>query len=84
MTLFVFLASKNDINVLSKSNKQKKLCSNISFLLAVCRSMTKIAGSISRRHKSADPDPAPPQNVMDPQHCWNLAEDKISAVVAVS
>ncbi len=34
--------------------------------------MTKIAGSgsISQRHGSADPDPDPPQNVMDPQHCW--------------
>jgi hypothetical protein len=33
--------------------------------------MTKIAGSgsISQRHRSADPDP--PQNVMDPQH-WLL------------
>jgi hypothetical protein len=35
--------------------------------------MTKIAGSgsesISQRHGSADPDP--PQNVMDPQHCFN-------------
>jgi hypothetical protein len=32
--------------------------------------MTKIAGSgsISQRHGSADPDP--PQNVMDPQHCF--------------
>jgi hypothetical protein len=32
--------------------------------------MTKIAGSgsISQRHGSADPDPDPPQNVMDPQH----------------
>jgi hypothetical protein len=38
--------------------------------------MRKIAGSksrsISQRHGSADPDPDPPQNVMDPQH-W-LAE----------
>ncbi len=44
--------------------------------------MTKIAGStsgsgsISRRHGSADPDPNPHQNVMDPEHrlwvwiCW--------------
>ena len=40
--------------------------------------MTKIAGSgsesgsgfISQRHGSADPDPDPPQNVMDPQH-WS-------------
>jgi hypothetical protein len=36
--------------------------------------MTKIAGSgygsesICQRHGSADPDP--PQNVMDPQHCY--------------
>ncbi len=40
--------------------------------------MTKIAGSgsgfISQRHGSADPDPNPPQNVMDPQHCkWPIA-----------
>jgi len=34
--------------------------------------MTKIAGSgsISLRHGSADPDP--PQNVMNPQHCFKL------------
>jgi hypothetical protein len=32
--------------------------------------MTKIAGSgsISQRHDSEDPDPDPPQNVMDLQH----------------
>ncbi len=30
--------------------------------------MTKIAGSISQRHGSADP--GPPQNVMDPQLCY--------------
>ncbi len=36
--------------------------------------MTKIAGSgsesgsISQMHGSADPDPDPPKNVMDPQH----------------
>jgi hypothetical protein len=47
----------------------------------VKRSITKIegsgsgsepgarSGSISQRHGSADPDPDPPQNVMDPQHC---------------
>ena len=27
------------------------------------------SGSISQRHGSEDPDPDPPQNVMDPQHC---------------
>jgi hypothetical protein len=26
--------------------------------------------SISQRHGSADPDPDPHQNVMDPQHCY--------------
>jgi hypothetical protein len=33
--------------------------------------MTKIAGfgSISQRHGSADLDPDPRQNVMDPEHC---------------
>jgi hypothetical protein len=32
--------------------------------------MTKVVGSesISQRHGSADLDPDPPQNVMDPQH----------------
>jgi hypothetical protein len=39
--------------------------------------MTKIAGSgsesgsISQRHGSADPDPDPHQNVIDPEH-WIL------------
>ncbi len=34
--------------------------------------MSKIggSGSISQRHGSADPDPDPHQNVMDPQH-WS-------------
>jgi len=36
----------------------------ISFLLAkIARS-----GSMSQRHRSEDPDPDPPQNIMDPQH----------------
>jgi hypothetical protein len=36
--------------------------------------MTKIAGfgSIRRRHGSADPDPDPHQNAMDPQHCSEI------------
>ncbi len=73
VTPFDFLSLKNDVNVPSKSNRQKKLCYKICFLLASWRSMTKIAGSgsrsgsgsISQKHGSADPDP--PQNVMDPQ-----------------
>jgi hypothetical protein len=27
---------------------------------------------ISQRHGSADPDPNPQKNVMDPEHCWNV------------
>ncbi len=51
--LFDFLSLKKEVNVPSKSNKQK---TKISVLLASCRSMTKIAGSesgsgsISQRH----------------------------------
>jgi hypothetical protein len=33
VTLFDFLSLKNDVNVASKSNKQKKLSQKISFLL---------------------------------------------------
>jgi hypothetical protein len=43
--------------------------------------MTKIAGSgsISERRGSAEPDPDPHQNVMDPQHCpekWESGKAK--------
>ncbi len=64
---------KNDVNVPSKSNKKKNF-KKISFLFASLRSMTKIAGSgfISQRHRFADPDPDPHQNVMDPEHCCIL------------
>ncbi len=48
VTLSEFLSLKNDVNVASKSHKQKKLCWKISFLLASWRSMTKIEGSGSR------------------------------------
>ena len=48
LTPFDFLSLKNDVNVATKSNEQKKLCKKISFLLASWRSMTKIAGSGSR------------------------------------
>jgi hypothetical protein len=40
--------------------------------------MMKIAGSesgsISQRHGSADPDPDPHQNVMDPRHCGKVCK----------
>ncbi len=60
----------------SKSNMKKNCSQKISFLLASWKSMMKIAGStlapgsISQMHGSEDldPDPDPPQNVMDPQH----------------
>jgi hypothetical protein len=48
--------------------------------------MTKIAGSgsISQRHGSADPDPYPPQNVMDPQHWFNrLKTEDIASLVGI-
>jgi hypothetical protein len=54
VTLFDFLYMKNDVKIASKSKKQKKLCSKLR--------------SISQRHGSADPDPDPAQNVMDPQN----------------
>ncbi len=70
VTHFDFLSLKNDVNVPSKSNTQKKKV----FLLASWRSMTKIAGSgsgsTSQKHGSEDPDPDLPQNVMDPEHCF--------------
>ncbi len=47
VTSLDFLYLKNDVNVPSKSNKQKKL----SFLLASWRSMTKIAGRIRIQSK---------------------------------
>ncbi len=72
VTLFDFLSLKNNVSVPSKSNKQKKLCKKISFLLASWRSMTKISGygsgSLIQRHGFADPDQDPHQNVMDPEH----------------
>jgi hypothetical protein len=69
VALFDFISLKNDVSVPSKS---RKIVLKISFLLASSMSMTKIAGSgsgsTSQRHGSADPDP--PQNFMDPEHCF--------------
>ncbi len=67
---------KNDVNVPSKSNKQKNLFFFIFFFVGVLmRSVTKIAGSasksgsISQRHGSADPDLH--KNGVYPEH-WLL------------
>ncbi len=76
----------NYVNVPSKSNKQKTFIKKKSFLLASWKSMAKIAGSgsasgsgsISQRHGSADPDPH--QNVMDPEHCFNVWSGSGSAL----
>ncbi len=69
--LLDFLSLKNDVNVPSKSNKQKNFAKKIILLLASWRSMMKSAGSgsIRQRHGSKNPDPDPQQNVMDPDHC---------------
>ncbi len=75
-----FYLMKNDVNVASKSHKQKKFSLKIRFLLASWRSMTKKEGSgsgsesISQRHGSADPDPDPPQNAMDPQNWHSVCQ----------
>ncbi len=56
--LFIF---ESDVNVPSKSNMQENFILKISFLLASCRSMMKIAGSesgsISQRNGSAGSTP---------------------------
>jgi hypothetical protein len=62
---------------LQKVISRKTFLKTLVFFLASLRLMTKIAGSgcrsgsgsISQRHGSADPDPDPHQNVIDPQHC---------------
>jgi hypothetical protein len=36
------------------------------------------SGSIGQRHGSADPDPDPPQNFMDPQHVLKAKPAKLS------
>ena len=63
--LFDFLPLKNYVKVPSKSIMQKNFKKN-SFLLASWGQWW--SGSISQRHRSADPDPH--KNVMDAQHWW--------------
>jgi hypothetical protein len=86
VALFVFLTLKNDVNVPSKSNKQKKLCYKLFFagILKVNDESSRIriqdpgsgSGSTSQRHGSADPDPDPPQNFMDPEHWYSTYPKK--------
>jgi hypothetical protein len=42
------------------------------------------SGSISQRHGSADPDPDPHQNVMDPQHCLQVVVHTPSEVKTIA
>jgi hypothetical protein len=65
---FVLFIFENDVNVPSKSNKQKKPWKKNNFMFTSWRSLLKNAGSgsVSQRYESADPDPY--QNFMDPQH----------------
>jgi hypothetical protein len=69
--LFDFLSLKNDVNVPSKSNKQKNFAKK-EFFVGVLKVKIAGSGSISQSHGSADSDqdPDPHQNVMDPQHCY--------------
>ncbi len=73
--LLDFLSLENDVNVPSKSNKQKNVFKKVSFF-GIVKVNEKIAGSgsrsISQRHGSAGPDPDPHQNVMDPEHCFGV------------
>ncbi len=62
------LPLKNDVNVVSKSNKQINLVSLGRSLKKILGSgVVSISGSFSQRDRSAVPDPY--QNVIDPQHC---------------
>jgi hypothetical protein len=64
------------IRILSSFHLQAKIVRKT--LILFCDSFITFylrSGSISQRHGSADPDPDPHQNVMDPQH-WNVDSKK--------
>ncbi len=71
--LYYFIFLKNDVNVASKSNKQKNVWEKKNSLPS-WRSLPKIAGSgsgsVSQRYGSDDPDPY--QNFTDSQRWFNL------------
>ncbi len=69
---FDILSLKNDVNVPSKSTKQKKCFKKlvfVGFLMTTLAGSASGSGSISLRHGSADPDPDTHQ--MDPQHWFS-------------
>ncbi len=84
VNLVDFLSLKNDVNVpyLQKVISRKNCVKKLVFCWHLEGQWRKQqdpdpgsgSGSFSQRHGSADPNPDPPQNVMDPQHCfkqWN-------------
>ncbi len=78
MTLFDFFSLNNNVNVPSKSNKQKKMCQNLKKNLNnFFAGILKVNDENSRiRIQDPDPlvrgmdprDPDPHPNVMDPEH----------------
>jgi hypothetical protein len=77
---FGFVISENDVNVPSKSNKQKTYIKKFFFFVDLLEVNDENRGSgsapgygsapgfICQRHGSANPDPH--QNVMDPEYCF--------------
>jgi hypothetical protein len=79
VTLFDFLSLKNDVNVASKSNKQKNIVLKNKFFAGILKvndenSRIRIQDPNPDPDQGPDPlvrgmDPDPPQNVMEyPQH----------------
>ncbi len=70
--LYDLLSLKNDVNVPSKSNKQKKTGEKFFFFFASWRLLTKRAGGSDPNQdplvRGTDPDLDPYQNVTDPEH----------------
>ncbi len=65
--LLDLLTLENDVNVPSKSNKQKNIFKNLCFVAVL---KVNDENSRSQRHGSEDLDPDPHQNVVDPEHSW--------------
>jgi hypothetical protein len=80
VTLVDFLSLKNNVNVPSKSNNQKKLCKKITVVFCCYlegqwwkytgSGSWPESGSINQRHGSTIPDPDPHQNIMNAEHCF--------------
>ncbi len=75
--LFDFLSLKNYVKVPSKSTYNAENFFFNSFFVGILKVDDEIegSGSISQRHGSTDvdPDPDPHQNVMDPEHWFEVS-----------